>query len=92
MLVSQFDIRSDLSVNATVQFSREMGVTYNLTLHVSPEQELLKVPLVRTLGMPPVYLVLSYQSLAMASVRAYSAGAAALATGFNGKGFTTVCM
>nr|KAG5707967.1 hypothetical protein BaRGS_025105 [Batillaria attramentaria] len=60
---------TDMSVDATMKFQREIGLTFNMTVQESPVTELLKVPLARSLGLPPVYLVLSYQSVATASLK-----------------------
>ena len=87
----QFDVSTDLSTDATVTFNREMGLTYNLTVWESPTTELLRMPVATSLGLPPIYLVVTAQSLMEASVRAYSSGAAALRTAYNGTGFVTLC-
>ncbi|KAK7087589.1 uncharacterized protein [Littorina saxatilis] len=88
--ISQFDVESKMVADATVKFTREMGVSYNTTVRESPKQELLRIPVVKTVGMPPVYLVVTSQSLVHASVRAYSSGASTLKTGYSGNGFVTL--
>ena len=80
-----------LSAEATVSFKREMGVSYNTTVRESPIEELLRFPVAKPQGLPPVYLVVTSQSLVFASVRAYSAGPSALKTAYSASGFVTLC-
>ena len=88
---TQFDVRSDLSTDAMMIFNREMGLTYNVTVRESPTTELLRMPVAASVGLPPIYLVVTVQSLMQASVHAYSSGAAVLRTAYNGTGFVTLC-
>lgn len=88
--ISQFDVNCDLSTDATVIFTREMGLTKNTTIWESPSSELFRMPVAQTLGLPPIYLVVSVQSSVHASVHAYSSGTASLRTAYNASGFLTL--
>jgi hypothetical protein len=88
----QFDVNTDLSTDATVTFKKEIGLTYNnLSIFDTPSTELLRMPVAKTLGLPPIYLVVTAESLVQASVRAYSAGAAVLRSAYNASGYVTLC-
>ncbi|KAL8573315.1 hypothetical protein ACOMHN_032777 [Nucella lapillus] len=91
--VNQYDLQTNVEAEATIQFQREIGVTYNLTLDRSPTKEILRVPLIRPRGgsppLPPVNLVVSYNAVSAATLSAYSAGRASVSTAYNASGFVT---
>ncbi|XP_076453310.1 uncharacterized protein LOC143288574 isoform X2 [Babylonia areolata] len=92
--INQYDLQTSLEADARVSVEQEMGVTFNVTLGRSPtQQQLLRVPLIRPRGgdppLPPVYLTVTYSSVSMAAVSAYSAGKGSVSTAFNASGFVT---
>ena len=90
-LPAQFDLRSNLEADARVSFKRELGVTFNVSLDRSSTTQLIHVPVARIIGLPPVYLTVSYRADSAATVSAYSAGKASVRTAFNATGFVTAC-